>query len=378
MKLTLRQEKNSKLTIQEMDDNFLYLQNLAFAGTSGSTSETVSETVMTSIGKETSEPTGFRRTTEDSLIFFDEDTKTFTIKPLDYNSGYTVYVEGQKLQIYEDKSVTITNLNGNNHIFFDKNGEFAIKIFFNILTVNNLAYIANVRWNQNYNKSIIFSDERHGMLMDVSTHFYLHSIFGTSYYSGLNLLNFNIGDGSDDSHAKFDILDGSIFDEDIIHNILGKNSNSTFKHIYKTGTTWNCEYSNFAILANENGLLYNNVENLGYLDNVSDNNYVLVHIVASNDVTIDSSGTTHSLHFLVGQNQYNTISDATNNIASEMRNVRNIAMTPEYCPVATVIYQYSTSFTNLIKSRIVPNSNGDNYKDWRGHSFGTFGLKFIQ
>lgn len=221
--------------------------------------------------------------------------------------------------------------------------------------------------------------------MDNDTHRYLHYTIGTIYYTGLDFTNFNIGDGSDDSHSKFLTTTGIIFDEDITHEVVGKTQYSVYKKLYLTGVTtssyvnnWDFTHDTFPVLYNENGLLYNyNTGNTWSLKNVTDNYYVLLHILASNDTLTGITGEFDRLHFIVGYNEYADISSATSNMGTELRNIKIRALTPEYAPIATIIYQSSSIFTNTVKGRIVPNSNGDNFKDWRGHSFGSIGMKFI-
>jgi hypothetical protein len=74
-----------------------------------------------------------------------------------------------------------------------------------------------------------FAEERHGIVMDTSTHKWIHYTFGAQYIGGLSIGNYVLGgNGSSNSHATISIGNGTLYQEDIEINITDSSSADPF------------------------------------------------------------------------------------------------------------------------------------------------------
>jgi len=148
----------------------------------------------------------------DSLISFDESTRTFTIQPV--SGSYTVWCKGIRHVKTSAETVTIPDISGLYYIHFNNTGTLdAGTTFFDWENDTPTAY---VYWNEVDNKAYFFADERHGITLDWATHEYLHRTRGAAIANGFGANSYTTtGDGSLDAHAKIDIANGTFFDEDL-------------------------------------------------------------------------------------------------------------------------------------------------------------------
>jgi hypothetical protein len=144
---------------------------------------------------------------EDSVITFDDLTRTFTISPV--GDSFTVWSFGRKFVITQPKSIQLEDVEGYNYIHFNIEGELEIDTEFNLNElVYNGAYCGYVNWDAANSKATFFGDERHKR-MDAESHAYLHEVVRASIVgTGFNLTNI-IADqnGNDDEDAQLAVLD---------------------------------------------------------------------------------------------------------------------------------------------------------------------------
>jgi hypothetical protein len=176
---------------------------------------------------------------------FNNDTRTFT---LTHVSDYHVYDDSVFYNITGNLSHQISDDEGPHYIYF-QNG--ALTSLFSpsdaekLTLFSDLALAAIVNWNKQGQKISYRGEERHTVRLDGAAHKELHFTVGTWYFDdgGLALGNFDVdGSGNDDADAHFSVANGTIFDEDLEHNI--SNLNQTLSPIaelpiyYLDGTNW--------------------------------------------------------------------------------------------------------------------------------------------
>jgi hypothetical protein len=187
----------------------------------------------TEINELSLEPQGFVNRL-DSILSFNDSTRTFTIQPS--GSSYDVYIEGVKFTKTAPETVVIGSGTALNYLHFD----VATKQLHNKTTEFNFdtdVPIAYIHWNANINQSTFFGEERHGIRMDSSTHKWIHNTFGMQYINGLSIGNYVLlGNGSSNSHAQISVSDGTLYQEDIVINIMdGDNGVEFTQQLYPTG-----------------------------------------------------------------------------------------------------------------------------------------------
>ena len=203
--------------------------------------------------------------------------------------------------------------------------------------------------------------------MSPITHAYLHRTRGAAFDNGGKLVNFVVdGGGGSDAHAQFTCNSGTIWDEDI--KILYP-SQAQMPVFYRSGATglWKRKEANtFPIIkSGEEGYTgaggrvpYNHFNGTNWvLSEVANNKFVLVHIFATNDIEFPVIA-------IQGQVEYNDKTSARNGALTEIRELSGLPVY-EFCPLGSVVFQTSNSYTNSPKAQIVSTADGNNYEDHR-------------
>jgi hypothetical protein len=172
------------------------------------------------------QPQGFVNRTDSRISV---SGNLFRIEPT--GSSYSYYNKGIKVVKTSGDSLTIPNLTQINYVHFDTtNNQISNKTTsFDFSTDIPIAYIA---WNSGVGPSgqmTFFAEERHGIVMDTSTHKWIHYTFGAQYVNGLSIGDYVLGgDGSSNSHATISIGNGTLYQEDIEINITDSSSTDPF------------------------------------------------------------------------------------------------------------------------------------------------------
>lgn len=309
------------------------------------------------------EPTGFPNRT-DSTTSFNDGSLTFTIAPA--VSSFDVYIKGHKFTKTAPESITISSTAGNHYFYYDVTGTLSTTQVIDSEFFQNNAFISIVYWNTDTNSHSYFAEERHGLIMDGMTHSYLHTVFGARYISGGALLNFSVdGTGNLAANAQFTSDSGTIRDEDILVQYPAQ---ATIPILYKQGVLWRKKtadafpviYSGTAGYTGANGrLAYNELISGNWqLTQVANNQFVLVHIFATNDKDNPIVG-------VQGIAQYNSISGARTGALSEIASLSGIPFA-EFVALGSVIFETANTYSNTPKARIRSTDTGANYVDFRG------------
>lgn len=309
------------------------------------------------------EPTGFPNRTDSTTSFVD-GTRTFTIAPV--SGSYKVYIKGHEFTKTTSTNLVIPNTDGNHYIYFDINGTLSSTQSIDSDFFQNNAFVAIVYWNTTNSARTYFAEERHGLIMDGQTHGYLHTVLGARYISGGALQGFNVDNtGNAASHAQFTAALGSIRDEDIL---LDYPAQTQIPILYRSGTLWRKKaadaypliYSGTAGYTGANGRMpYNELVGASWqLTQAGNNNFVLVHIFATNDKDNPVVG-------IQGVAQYNSVSGARQAANSEIASLSGLPFA-EFVALGSVIYETSNTYANVPKSRVRSTDTGGNYVDFRG------------
>jgi hypothetical protein len=324
------------------------------------------------------EPSGFiSRTTSTVTVTATGPTRTVAIAPVSGTFDY--YIKGVRYTIAASVSVQWPAVEGTHFFYFDT--DRTLKTTQDVSVWENgilgaYALVWAVNWD-NTNSVIRRSlEERHGVQMPGAVHLWMHLYAGTQWKSGGELGNFVIGDGSLNTHAQFSVANCVISDEDIVATItdgapqdLSPTANLPVFYLSGTGTFWRFKAANTYpfILSGEAGytgasgrIAYNlNTGGTWSLSEVSQSDYVLVHIVATPDPTTPVIA-------VLGQALYTTLSTAQSGATTEANTIVGLLslLSTEYRILSTVIYQTSTAYGNTPKARIVANASGTNYIDW--------------
>jgi hypothetical protein len=301
------------------------------------------------------EPQGFVNRT-DSIISFNDSTRTFTIQPT--GLSYDVYIEGVKNTKTSAESVVIGTGTSLNYIHFDT-------------TTKQLHYkttpfdfdtdvpIAFIHWNTDINQSTFFGEERHGIRMDSMTHKWIHNTFGMQYINGLSIGGYTLlGNGSSNSHAQISIGDGTLYQEDIIIDIADGNNGIEFTqqldpiayipvyyHSGSTGQWVRASGTPYPVKYNATRAQYNLLSGGTWTTpNVTNNRYFAMWIIATNDIN-------DPILAIMGQREDASLGSAENNNNWSDVNLTNIP-TNEIRPLYRLIFNTNDTYTNTPKSSL--------------------------
>lgn len=311
------------------------------------------------------EPTGFPNRTDTTISFVDL-TREFTIAPT--GATFDVYIKGKKFT-KTSESITISNTDGNHYIFYNDSGVLSETSVFSPSIFENNAIVSIVYWNSVEGEHSYFAEERHGLVMDGATHGYLHTVFGARYLTGLALENFVVdGDGSLNTQAQFEADSGTIRDEDIL---LTLPATSSIPVLFREGTLWRKKPADtYPVIYNGTvgytgtNIAYNQLVGASWqLTEVVNNNFVLMHVFATNDLD-------DPFVAILGINSYPNIPAAKAGAESEISSLSGLPFA-EFVAIGTVIYETNSAYTNVPKAIVRSASAGENYVDFRGEQLYT-------
>jgi len=308
------------------------------------------------------DPTGFVNRT-DSTIAWSDVNWTFTIDKV--GASWTFYVAGVAFVKTAAETVQLNPASeGLHYIYYDSTGTLQETNTWADALITDNALVAIVYWDATNNLGELM-EERHGCNMAGQTHLYLHDQFGAVWESGLGLGDILADqDGSNNTHAQFSVATGEIYDEDIATTTNAIASGVGLEIWYLDGANWrkttNAGYS-FITDGVTGRIAYNNA---GAQTAVTDGNFVLVHVFATNFVDGNPIA-------IQGQAQYSTLNAARDGAETEINSL-NLSGMPglEMKPIGTVIFQTKDSYTNAVKARIRATDGGDDYVDFRVNAGG--------
>jgi hypothetical protein len=307
----------------------------------------------------TGEPMGIEDRSH-SVISFTTENRIFSITP-DIANGHLSYFiwtkGGVRREISTQKTLQLPDVTGTYYIVFDEDGDLQYKETFFVFAED--APVAYVYWNADTQTAPLFAEERHGVVMDWATHRYLHETRGAVIRAeDFEAYNFVVGgDGSSNNHAKFDIANGVLYDEDIRINIThdvtpapgtfeqvlqGGARVPLFYHLGDTGEWTREQPGEYALKTSATTIQYNQLSGgVWGLAPVDSNKFTSTWIVATNNIEYPIIG-------ILDQEQYNNLSAATAKKFADL-DLTHLPLV-EFRPLWHVIWRSRTSYTNTPKA----------------------------
>lgn len=314
----------------------------------------------------------------DSAISFTSGTRTFQIAPTGVSFDY--FHNATRYTVSSADTVQIADAEGLHYIYY--NGPtLSVTTTFTEAIITDYAFVCAIYWDATNSQAVFIGDERHGSTMDSMTHVYNHRTFGARYGEGLTIGNMDVdGSGNDASAAQMSVSDGVIWDEDIeviitdgspqelsliaqIPMFYRSGASGAWRKIAATGYPVTTAGTGMAAWNEYTGATWQ-------LTEAGNNNYVLSHLYATADIENPIIG-------IVGQAVYSTVGDARAGADVEIASLAMDqvgSLTPEFVPIATVIFQTASAYSNAVKSRVRSTESGDDYVDWRTQRGGVGGV----
>jgi hypothetical protein len=290
----------------------------------------------------------------DSVISFNEGTRTFSIAPA--STSYTVWCAGKRFVKTTTSTVTIPDTSGLYYIYFNSSGVLAYRTSYFVWDTD--APTAYIYWNDVDNKAYFFADERHGVTLDWATHEYLHRTRGAAIANGFGANNYILaGDGSLDSHAKLDIANGTFFDEDLQVDITHSatptantweqvlQGNAEIPVFYRLNNHWVKDAATeFPMKQGTDRPRYNlNTAGTWSTPDVQNNRFGVSWIIATNNLN-------EPVIAILGQGSYTDNGSAQAEFYASL-NLDGFPIV-EFRPLYKIIYECKTSYTNTPSARI--------------------------
>jgi len=313
------------------------------------------------IGGITDDPTGFPTNRAESTISFTNASRTFAITPA--ATTYSYYIQGIKYDQTAVQTLTFPDVEGLHYAYFD-GATLKCTNAWKIELLYEYAFVAEFYWDSTNNVVNFVGDERHGYRMDWVTHYYEHSTAGAQFGSGLGLTAFDVdANGAADSNATFQVLSGSIFDEDNKHNSAAGADPSIIPLFYRLNDgDWRMSQDDAPLITNGTGrLAYNQLSGGEWsLTEVGNNQFMLVHLWATH------STSNMKAVAIMGQTTYGNVAAARSGASDEISSIVTAGLPgDEFVPIGSVIYQTSDSYGNTWQARVRSDGDGNNYVDFR-------------
>jgi hypothetical protein len=289
----------------------------------------------------------------DSVISFDEASRTFTIAPVERAFSYYQYKNKLTYHVHTvAHQVQIVNYPGKHLIYFDFDEETKKQVLLSKYNPSDedvekiylhRVVVAWILWApaEESGSLLYFGDSRHGSEWPSQVHWWNHITHNSLRESGLAIINTLADrDASSNDHAKLSVTEGAVMHSDILRNCC-TNSNWPIWYVADDG---------IGILSNPGYVFYRVDDRVSYNDNgpiAADNNwFVMYHLFATNcKIT--------PLISAMGLNQYERIGDAYLNMTAEVDTIRNTFPQSNMMYIGSVILQSNDNFQNDVKTRIV-------------------------
>jgi parallel beta-helix repeat protein len=341
--------------------------------------KTYVDTTFTNQGALLNEPTGFSDTarTNTTITYVNGATPSITITP---TGTQYYYIKGIRYTLNVAKTCTYTLplSEGLHHIYLNTAGNLLES---SVLTLETLlkdyALVSEIYWDATNLKHIYVGDERHEF-MQWETHYYLHTKDGTAYKSGLALNSITADGGPPfnvDALATIGVDAGVLLDEDLTQNITPKISPAPIYVYYRNASGYwrqSTPVTNAPVVKGVNRLYYNPPAG-GLTEIGSENQYVLTHIIATNNLL----ATGWQIIALMGQAVYTSITSARTGANNEVRNLIISGLpTAEFIFVASIIYQTNSTYGNTWNARIRTTDIGTTYISWLQRTINSTAVPF--
>lgn len=306
------------------------------------------------------EPNGFIDASQVSLSWSNA-TRTLVISPV--GASFQFYSDSVLFTKTVAESIVIPNVTSNYVVYYNTAGVLTASEVFDIAVILKYCFVASLYWNSTLVKAVPdVLNELHGCVMDSWTHLYTHNTHGTAFGSGIQPAVNATGDGSLPSHIQVASSSGTIWDEDLKHDIPSRIITDNLPVCYRIGASeWRMDDSaSYVVIPTGTGrAAYNqNVGGNWQLTECPNNDYVLAHLYAV-------PGLTTKYVIIMGVATYATSALAREAARIEITNIVELPIL-EAKLIATFLVQSNNTFTNAVKSRLQQTISGsENFVDWR-------------
>jgi hypothetical protein len=306
----------------------------------------------------------------ESALSFDNASRTLTLEPV--ADEFLLFSDSRAFILDGVRTAQIPDTAGLHFFWVDKTGALQTSQAYSEDYITRWALVAFVYWDSVNGEAVVFGDERHGSTMPASVHLWAHHALGTQYDSGLALTDLVADDSGDlDVHAQLGYTSGVIRDEDITFAIGAQAAPATIPVLYREGADGHWVRKtpdSFPVVTTGTGrLAWNEWTGSEWkLTEASNNNFVLLNLVATNDLT-------YPVMALVGQAEYSTKGQAQDAAPTEINTLRLGGLEllyTEFTEIATIIFQTGSGYDNAVKARVVSTAEGADYIDFRRSAVG--------
>lgn len=315
------------------------------------------------------EPTGFPNLT-DSRIYYDNGQHRLYIQPAIGGGSFDYWISGVKRTVSAPESVVIPQMQSMYYVYYDS--DFLLKVSTTFpVPLAGIATVAILYYDVDAGAYTFFGEERHGLVMDWSTHLYLHETQGAQWANGLDLFWNDSGTGSTDDELKIGFSDGVIYDEDLRHFIRHSNTPTNFfeQILYPTGRLpiWYRDTAqgywrkfspnNYPLRFGASLPYYNEWTGSDWrLSDVPDGDYFVMWVYATNDVN-------QPVVAVMGQSTDSNLENAL--VANGLDKLKlGVLPSPEFKLLYRLTYLADSTFANSFKAKMV---RVDDYRAFKDH-----------
>ncbi len=305
----------------------------------------------------------------DSSLSFDPSTRILKIEPVNKRFAFWQFIfRIAYFKRMEPEEIELPDQEGLYLVYFFREQEDPTRKSQKLFLVKNpteaqirevylsRVSVAWIYWDATGKMAVYLGDERHGSQWNPQIHWWAHGALNALWKKGLRVTGLVLGDGSLDDHARFGIEQGEFFHEDMEHAMAGVSSTTGLPVLWFSGNHPRVEINpGYAFLRGI--FLYCNAG--GAKVQVTDKHFVIYHVFATNCLL-------HPLISVMGPNQYAVKNEACKAAKTEMELLREMIPQQTVLPVASVVFEVNSGFTNSVKARIVEPCQGQGCFIWIG------------
>ena len=293
----------------------------------------------------------------DQTYFADNTTpladRTFAHYHAPSESKISFWVGGEYIEITEIKTLQLTDDVEARYIGYDDSGNLILPTSVT-RAILNFALVTRIADNPDTNQNLWFADERHGVVMSVTTHLNLHRTRGFSWPVGLKDGGLDISGIVDKGTSFTEISGGYCYNEDIITEFASRTAIPT---AYKTGAD-----GRIVIDETETNKLAYFVDGACVYNLFNGSNWELAGI--GNDFVIYTIWATNNKRFPIirtpGQVLYPLASTARDHLGNDLYEYElSVKISSEMLPLFSYIINKESS------GEIVAGENGEIFVDYK-------------
>lgn len=304
---------------------------------------------------------------KDALLSFDPTTRILKIEPVNkrfafwqfiFRIAYFKRMEPEEIELPDQEGLYLVYFfrdqqdptRKNQQLFFIKDPTEAEirEVYLNRVSV------AWLYWDATGKQAVYLGDERHGSEWNPQIHWWAHGALNALWKKGLRVTSLTLGDGSQNAHARFGLESGTFFHEDMEHDLDAVDSTTGLPVLWFSGNHPRVEINPGYSFLRGSFVYYNGG---GARIPCSDQHFVIYHVFATNCLQ-------YPLISVMGPTQYVVKNEACKAAKTEMEHLREKIPQQTALPVASLVFEVNSSFTNSVRARIVEPCQGQGCFIW--------------